>query len=54
MINAVLVTTNSTTHFLSAQLDPFVVVTNTNVIPVTLGVYGIIMSYLEDSRYEGL
>lgn len=36
MINAMLVISDFTMHFLSAQMDPFAVVTNVNASPVTL------------------
>lgn len=52
MANAMLVIPDSIMHFSSAQLDPFVVVTNVNASPVTLHLHGIIMFCLEDS-HEG-
>lgn len=49
-----LVISDSTIHFSSAQLDPFVVETHVSASPVTLNLYDIIVSCLEDSYYESL
>lgn len=41
MINAMLVVPNSNMYCLSAQSDPFVIVTNANTSPITLDLYGL-------------
>lgn len=51
MTNAMLVIPDFTMHYLSAQLDPFVVVTNVSASPVALDLFDIVVSYLEHCDY---